>query len=50
MKNMMKKFLAALAAFAVMLSVVMPCNAGGEVDDREPTYELWDEYDLTSRN
>lgn len=49
MKNLIKKMLAALAAFAVMVSVVMPCaveddNAPG------PTYEIWDEYDVTNRN
>ena len=41
MKNWMKKILAALAAFAVMVSVVMPCAAGG--DDEGPTLEIWDE-------
>ena len=41
MKNMMKKFLAMFAALAVMVSVVMPCAAGG--DDSDPSYDLWDE-------
>jgi len=48
MKTMMKKFLAMLAALAVMVSVVMPCGAGPE--DEGPTYELWDEYDTTNRD
>ena len=48
MKNMMKKFLAMFAALAVMVSVVMPCAAGGDLD--APTYELWDDYDTTVRD
>ena len=48
MKNMMKKFLAMFAALAVMVSVVMPCAAGG--DKEGPTYELWDEDNMTNRD
>lgn len=48
MKNMMKKFLAMLAALAVMVSVVMPCNAGPE--DEGPSFEIWDEHVVNTRD
>lgn len=50
MKNMMKKFLAMLAALAVMVSVVMPCGVGGDNDSTptEDPFELWD--DNSTRN
>ena len=48
MKNMFKKMLAMFAALAVMVSVVMPCGAGG--DDDEYIFEIWDEDAVTNRD
>lgn len=50
MKNWMKKALAMLAAFAAVLSVVMPCAAGGDDNPPGPTYEVWDEFEVTMRD
>ena len=50
MKNMIRKMLADLAVLTVMMSVVMPCAAGGGATADGPTYELWDEDDLTNRD
>lgn len=43
MKNMMKKTLAALAALAIMLSVVMPYTVANQSSAAPDCWEQWDD-------